>query len=1457
VYEEGNKRYNDELFLFDGNNGAILLENGGGKTVFIQTALQAILPHTTLAERKIKDTLLLDQAPAHIAIEWILNDNPRRYVTTSVSLFLTKNGLDSLRYVYEYTGIDPYQLEEIPFVKDSEGKKRPADKGEIQDYYAAMRDRSIHARTFDTIKEYRAFIEEQYHIIASEWESIVKINSSEGGVESFFDDCKTTSSLFDKLLIPTVESSIMGHNPNLFADIFEKQRDGFFLYKKLKESIEENKRIQLELDAYVKTYEQLHLVEKQYVKAKERAKGTGRMIAEQKRVIKVEEDEVRKQKEALNQRKRTYQVKKASFEMAKEEETYRQLHSDYREQLSSLEEHQQEFATFQKSYYSLRLAKLKQEQKEHQEMLHLIEKELAEFDQSEELLDYEDNLTEAKRELLGYFLEEIEKLQKEQQGITFELQPIVEQLVHFQEELSSIKKQKTEASEELAGIRSTIVTRETDLRRLEQQLLANPAQEDVVTEQGKWAERAQQIDEEIIELGQEEKQSFRLIEESETRSDTLRQELQEVTKKRDHILYTQKHLQESQEHVLNRLVELRPQWAAIESVYVKLPTIEARLQEDISRAKVERDDLLNQERLAYRFVDDYHNQDVFFADPYIKEHMKAWQNQVDFITTGVEFLQSLPEEERKLKEGSYLWPLTLITTAKSKNWLLEKIEAIRKSLHFPISIVTLDEASSINRDSNTAWISPIHWQGNLDSAIFEEWKHSIAARAAEVKKMREEKENQIKFREDVWKVLQQFLADYPAEVEKQLREDAYRVANELEVVKRSLDKEKQFVIDHREKMAMIQSKVRNLSSEMQGLNNKLEKAQQYIHYQKELANQKEKLNTLQTTIDNYLKTISQLERQIDRFQEEKGELEARQTELTQRIRYIKADEEYKELQGLTPLYTSQGKKVLINRIREWEYKIREISTTRGEWEAKRQSEKDLLERIGQDQVQLYQEYENIDEQLVFPADGENMLQLTWKKMKELDAVVSNLQQVVARMKSTVDKQQGVLDNMHGKFREMYPDDEPISFSEPLSQIEDMLRSEEQSLQERERYLGQELNRVQHELYSIEEAERELERFVEGHHFNAPDVQAEDISVDDEREFTYSRKSFVQNVTNALKNRLDYVLGESQKVERAKRRFREFCDEHISDVKMKKMAISGIDYKQTYEDIVGFKQNMMTTVERATQYANEHIYQQENELQTFIHQIHQHLRNVVEELKQIPKKTRVKVEDDWKQIFSITIPEWQDEEGKTRIRDHIEWILSQLESSRFLNEKGEEDAGKVRKEVEMWLQSKQLMQIVMSNEVMKVSCRKVTNDNKVTTRSYTWEQSNVWSGGEKWSKNMTLFLGILNYVAEKKQHIQTDMKRHRAVILDNPFGKASSEHILSPVFFIAEQLGFQMIALTAHAEGKFLQDYFPIIYSCRLRPSKDSNKKIISKEKWLYRAYFQDHEPKSMERLGENAQMSLF
>ena len=93
--------------------------------------------------------------------------------------------------------------------------------------------------------------------------------------------------------------------------------------------------------------------------------------------------------------------------------------------------------------------------------------------------------------------------------------------------------------------------------------------------------------------------------------------------------------------------------------------------------------------------------------------------------------------------------------------------------------------------------------------------------------------------------------------------------------------------------------------------------------------------------------------------------------------------------------------------------------------------------------------------------------------------------------------------------------------------------------------------------------------------------------------------------------------------------------------------------------------------------------------------------------------------------------------------------------------------------------------------------------------------------------------------------------------DNPFGKASSDHVLSPVFFIAEQLGFQIIALTAHQEGNFIRKYFPVVYSCRFADTADHKGRTLVPEQELKTAFFEEHHPESLGRLVEYDQLGLF
>ena len=53
----------------------------------------------------------------------------------------------------------------------------------------------------DTLQAYQKYLEEHFKIIPAEWGKIAAINEVEGGVEAYFENCRTTNELVDRLLL--------------------------------------------------------------------------------------------------------------------------------------------------------------------------------------------------------------------------------------------------------------------------------------------------------------------------------------------------------------------------------------------------------------------------------------------------------------------------------------------------------------------------------------------------------------------------------------------------------------------------------------------------------------------------------------------------------------------------------------------------------------------------------------------------------------------------------------------------------------------------------------------------------------------------------------------------------------------------------------------------------------------------------------------------------------------------------------------------------------------------------------------------------------------------------------------------------------------------------------------------------------------------------------------------------
>ncbi|MCR2822053.1 hypothetical protein [Lederbergia panacisoli] len=1457
VYEDGLKRYNDEIFKFDGYNGAILLENGGGKTVFIQTVLQAIIPHTNLSDRKIKQTLQLDNYPAHIAIEWILSEKPRRYLVTCVSLFLTKDGLGSYRYVYPYMGGDQHGIENIPFVrKDS---NRPADRGEISDYYQQMTQQFMNAHTFPTIKEFQQHIQDQYHIITNEWESIVKINSTEGGVEAFFDECKQTNQLFDRLLIPTVEGAIAGHDQNTFVDTFEKHRSSFKLYKELKGQIEENKAIEEELNRYVLTYGGLHEQQQAYEQKKQHAKAVLNLIHRQEQEHQAALETIQLKIEELEIEEKNQLKKLLSLDIHKEQSVLETLKNELKEYEQKLGTNKEELSQAINTFYSLKYAELKQDLKEEQDRIQALKNQLETLEKDEEIHEIKEKLDENSQELLGYFLHELEESDKRKHGLQIEKQPIEEHIEQLKIQNNSQGGQLAQAKSDYDKMDGKMEALDQQMIRIHNRILSNPEQESVKENVLEWEKNFAHLDEQIVQLKNDHKQLVKMIKERKELKETIAKQKEEKENARIKEALEIEQIENEHAKVKEELASLRKQWMTLDSIYLKQDSLKKQIDDDLLRLNKERDNCLYKERLAHRFKDDYGTQDLFFADPYIEKQLKQWSNQFNLLETGVQFIQSLDDSAADKVKNYPLWPTTLITTEDEQEELELKIKRIDKELQFPIEVITIDKARALVQEENVEAypIVPNHWRENWHLSLFQEWKQTMNDRAVAATEAR----NAIEAKINVWKRgaenMANFLRAHPYSEYQERKEHLSDLVNQMQDLHTRQIENETKITEGEERLSTGQERINAYEQEYNGLQGKIEAAYEYLRLEKDKVELVKVQEKLARQINDYKQSVNRIAEQIKRFEEEKRRLEDEERDENHRYHILISNELYLEVNTFRPKYTDKAINILKHEREELKLSLRRLSSTRNEIQIKLDHAHENSNRISVEIQEMLADHGPLDEEMVFSSNGKEQIVYYRRKMKELEKAVDEASEQFARRNEKKIRQEEALEIASSKFNETFANDEPETFAEPLSEVQKILKDEKKRLRENHDYLEREQKRVNVEYDSIKTAFHELDRFEEAHHFKGPSVTAGVLSEGEIQDFTYERVAFVQNVTDQLKQGKAKVSKEWEKVGRAKESFKSFCKNKITNVKMREMARQGIDNKQTYKKVVEFQTHMQKRIQTAIKYNEASIINHDKQLEQFVTHINSHLYTLAGELELIPKKTKVKIEDNWKEIYKFSIPEWTQEDGKSRIRNHIDWILEQLESKKYLTAEGTEDYGKVRREIETWLQSKQLLRVVMNNEMMKVSCRKVTNDNQITTRSYSWEQSNVWSGGEKWSKNMTLFLGILNYVAEKQKHIEPNMKRHRVVIMDNPFGKASSDHVLNPVFFIAEQLGFQIIALTAHAEGKFLRDYFPVIYSCRLRKAANSNKQIMTTVKQLHQAYFQDHEPQALERLGEVEQMALF
>ncbi len=298
---------------------------------------------------------------------------------------------------------------------------------------------------------------------------------------------------------------------------------------------------------------------------------------------------------------------------------------------------------------------MKLDRKEQEDSLSHVEAELAKYDQTEEVQDYQDQLEKATQALLGWYLVKLEGLEKDKQKLKFQLSPILSQIGQDEQNKKDLVDKEKELRDTLSKIAGVLDSRSKDIERLKQQLLANPDQEQVKDELDKWQERVSiSWMKKLSACSRKENCLFSRKRMLFTEKKIYKNSTIPLKRDRNKINYELSAMKNAQRSLIDKLASLRPQWAALENIYLTQDSVKTRLIETIDKLKKDRNTLLYRERVAHRFSDDYGSQTTFFGDAYLEEQLASWKNQFDYLVTGVEYLEAIDDTERKAAELSFM-----------------------------------------------------------------------------------------------------------------------------------------------------------------------------------------------------------------------------------------------------------------------------------------------------------------------------------------------------------------------------------------------------------------------------------------------------------------------------------------------------------------------------------------------------------------------------------------------------------------------------------------------------------------------------------------------------------------------------------------------------------------------------------------------------------------------------------
>lgn len=1455
-YNNNHRNIVDETFdLLQGENALFNLKNGGGKSVLVQLLLQPIIPKTKLMSRRMEDFFKGKKTPSYIMIEWKLEDQGG-YLLTGIALTNKEsqvreqddanNSIKYFTFTSAYRESNVFDLKNIPLIRQQNEKIYIEDFKDAKKLIAANEKETGTVRLFsdEDGSDYRRHLE-SFNIFQDEWKSIIlKINESEGGVIEIFDKCKTSQQLMNDWILKSVEKVVASEDKdqkkleqmleNLVEEMINNEQ---FIYEKdlYTDFLRQSNEFLTKLEELVQSIDKENQLEstmaKLYYFLKSEINKMTAEIRQQNELITTSQNELKRID--LEERSKAYYDELEIVTRLTEslDEVNYQLH-DITERIerNSKEIMVQQAARDYRHIRSLQgkiagiraeIEKVKSNSDQDEKIKNLeyslklaYEKVIAELETKAFKIE---NDIEKNRDALKDFIDKIAEIDQMNNELRDQNGQVKNQIEQFEKYELRIRRElgftyernllgeiEPQYFDEFfqalgAGVEALIGERETNLLEIE--------------ELGQKAV----IKEKIDSLRENEKElaiEAAKLEGAITTYNRLEESLKPVFERYDLHFNKRFHHQENQLFVKNQIhgLDKIERESALNSHTIK---------ETITSLK---DGTLH---VSKEFSQWLINQDIEFetGETYLRKQPSPIRDSLIKQNPILPFAFLLYDDDiEKLKNMEISCKTHQMVPILSYRDLNETFDVKGNSVTFKekLQLLCLFDQRMIDSENLDGYIAELQeeWDQVNERLIHYREQLDVA-------------------REDLQQLKQfDFDKDYLYNLESEKTSIAKKIQSVLDEIW-VLEGEQAKAAENQRLLTVRNAAIDRLLEKEE---NRKSKAQEFVWSNEEYLQNKYREQEISASISRIKKEKESINDDVTRLNKEKDALIEQRTEVKNRV---------KEKRKVYELYKGSPKAAVLDKdieILEGELQALKSQVT---WALER-LEKDLQDKLSELKEKQYslasyhlEEYEYID--IVFDAG----------QLQELQKISGELE----KEHKKVDKRQRQID---GDLREAQTKRD-IALKEvkklaeaPLDQVLIKLNFDNRRTAEKERMeeANKTINKLRSDSKKYEGVTNRIEVKIDvsQHEVNAEYSIKENVEQDYQKIFKELRHMIEEN--NSLEKNLN------RNYDKLKINFKN-KNHHIEnilvglDVLMEGAQTDKNKYYYLGERMLLSNENLTKLIKAC----EERLSNVEKNKQDMIQHSFLHAKQVYGEIQKIAENSSIKLEGKNRPIPMLKINmeplSDTDEENITKMRAYIENCVSIIKKDMTEDKILEE----IRKKISKYMSTKELLHVLSNLGKLKIMAYKI--DINVNNSGYkSWEQvMKENSGGERFVSFFAVLVALMSYTRTSMK-VEDDYQRNtdtKVLIMDNPFGPISSEHLLKPLFKIAQKYNTQLICLTDLKQNSIL-NCFNLIYMIKIRQNVFGTHEYIQLEQQIKEdAQFERDEmlEKAVFRAREIEQISLF